>query len=125
MAELRIRDIDEHEIDTILAEDIDFKGEVSFDKSLMIKGQFFGDVRAGGDLYVGEAADIEASVSARNVSLKGRVRGNISAGSKVELFSTAVVDGDITAPDLVMESGSRFNGQCRMSADAIEESEDA
>ena len=40
--------------------------------------------------------------------------GNIFAKSRVELYSTATVDGDITAPEIVMESGCRFNGMCKM-----------
>ena len=114
MADLRIGDVDEHEIDTILAEDIDFHGELSFTKPLMIKGTFRGDVGAKGDLYVGEHAHIEATIAARIVSLKGSIKGNIAAGLRVELYSTASVEGDITAPDIVMESGCRFNGSCVM-----------
>ncbi len=114
MSELRIQKIDETEIDTILAEDIDFTGELSFNKPLMIKGKFNGTIHASGDLYVGDDALVEARIEANVVSLKGRIKGNIFAKSRVELFSTATVDGDITAPDIVMESGCRFNGMCKM-----------
>ncbi|MBN1686591.1 MAG: polymer-forming cytoskeletal protein [Spirochaetales bacterium] len=114
MSELRIRKIDEIEIDTVLAEDIDFTGELSFTKPLMIKGKFNGTIRASGDLYVGDDALVEAKIEANVVSLKGKIKGNIYAKSRVELFSTATVDGDITAPDIVMESGCRFNGMCNM-----------
>jgi len=114
MSELRIQKIEESEIDTILAEDIDFTGELSFDKPLMIKGKFSGEIHALGDLYVGDDALVEAKVEANVVSLKGRIKGNIFAKSRVELFSTATVDGDITAPEIVMESGCRFNGMCKM-----------
>jgi cytoskeletal protein CcmA (bactofilin family) len=114
MADLRIRDIDESELDTILAEDIDFTGDLSFEKPLMIKGKFSGAVRAGGDLYIGERAEVTASLEANIVSLKGRVHGDITASSRVELFSTAAVQGDLTTPDVVMESGCVFNGTCRM-----------
>ena len=44
MAEVRIKDIDEHEIDTVLAEDIDFEGHLTFKKPLMIKGKFKGEI---------------------------------------------------------------------------------
>ena len=114
MSELRIQKIDETEIDTVLAEDIDFTGELSFNKPLMIKGKFNGTIHASGDLYVGDDALVEARIEANVVSLKGRIKGNIFAKSRVELFSTATVDGDITAPDIVMESGCRFNGMCKM-----------
>ena len=114
MSELRIRKIEETEIDTILAGDIDFTGELSFTKPLMIKGKFNGTIHALGDLYVGNDAFVEARIEANVVSLKGRIKGNIFAKSRVELFSTATVDGDITAPEIVMESGCRFNGMCKM-----------
>ena len=114
MGDLRIKDIDESEIDTVLAEDIDFTGELVFNKPLMIKGKFSGNIRADGDLYVGDRADVEATVTARVVSVKGRVCGNISAAARVEAFSSAVIEGDIATPDVVMESGCRFNGRCAM-----------
>lgn len=115
MTDLQIKSLDESDIDTILAEDIDFTGELAFSKPLMIKGKFSGQIKASGDLYIGSEAQVEARVEANVVSLKGRLKGNIYAKTRVELFSTATVEGDITAPDIIMESGCRFNGMCKMS----------
>jgi len=114
MAEVRIKDIDEHEIDTILAEDIDFEGHLTFKKPLMIKGRFKGEIRSTSALYIGEKAMVEATTEAGIVSSKGTHKGNIVGHSRVELFSTARVDGDITTPDFVVESGCTFNGTCTM-----------
>jgi len=115
MAEIRIKDIDEHEIDTILAEDIDFEGHLTFKKPLMIKGKFKGEIKSTSSLYIGEKAYVEAKTEAGIVSSKGRHRGDIVGHARVELFSTAKVDGDVTTPDFVMESGCKFNGYCNMS----------
>jgi cytoskeletal protein CcmA (bactofilin family) len=114
MAEVRIKDIDEHEVDTILAEDIDFEGHLSFKKPLMIKGKFKGEIKSTSALYVGEKAYLEAKVEANLISSKGKIRGDMVGHSRVELFSTAQVDGDINAPDFVVESGCKFNGYCNM-----------
>ncbi len=114
MSDVQIREIDEADIDTILAEDIDFTGNLDFEKSLMIKGKFKGDIHAKGALYIDKNAFVEARVEADIVSLKGTVQGDVFAYTRVELFSSAMVDGDITAPDVIMESGCRFNGICRM-----------
>ncbi|RKX80051.1 MAG: cell shape determination protein CcmA [Spirochaetes bacterium] len=124
MAEIRIKSIDESELDTVLAEDIDFVGELKFTKPLMIKGRFKGEIKATGDLYIGENAFVDAKIEANVVSLKGRVKGNILANSRVELFSTSCVDGDISTPNLVMESGCRFNGICTMKSDNGEDEKD-
>ena len=75
MAEVRIKDIDEHEVDTVLAEDIDFEGQLSFKKPLMIKGKFKGEITSSSALYVGEKANVEAKVEANLVSSKGRIKG--------------------------------------------------
>ena len=80
----------------------------------MIKGKFKGDIKADGALYVDTNADVEARLEANIVSLKGKVKGNVYAYTRVELYSCSSVDGDITAPDVVMESGCRFNGICTM-----------
>ncbi len=114
MAEVRIKDIDEHEIDTILAEDIDFEGHLTFKKPLMIKGTFKGEIRSASALYIGEKAHVEAATEAGIVSSKGHHKGNIVGHTRVELFSTAEVDGDIATPDFVVESGCKFNGTCTM-----------
>lgn len=114
MTELHFNEIDERELDTVLAEDISFTGELSFTKPLMIKGHFRGDIKASGDLLVGPQALVEARVQAKSVNLKGHIRGNITVGEKIELHAGSQVDGDITAPQVVMEAGSRFNGVCSM-----------
>ena len=114
MAEVRIKKIEENEIDTILAEDIDFQGVLSFDKPLMVKGKFKGEIKALSDFYVGQDAVVEAKIEADLVSARGTIKGDIVAHTRVELFSTATVFGDIVTPDLEMERGCRLNGHCTM-----------
>lgn len=124
MSDIQIQIIDEAEIDTILAEDIDFNGKLGFDKSLMIKGRMKGDVKAEGDFHIAESAVVEARVEANVVSVMGKVHGNIFAYDRVEIFSCGHVDGDITAPDIIMESGCSFNGICTMkSPNEVQENE--
>ena len=114
MAEVRIKDMDEHEIDTILADDIDFEGHLTFKKPLMIKGKFKGEIRSESALYVGEKAHVEAKIESGLVSSRGRIQGDITGRTRVELAGTAQVDGDIQTPDFVVESGCKFNGHCNM-----------
>lgn len=114
MSELSIQSVDESDIDTILAEDIDFTGKLSFSEPLMIKGKLKGEIESSSDLYIGENAVVHAEIDSNNVSLKGKIKGNIKAKNKVELFSTAEVKGDITTSKMVMESGCQLNGLCTM-----------
>lgn len=114
MAEIHERRVNEHKLDTVLAEDISFEGEVSFTKELMIKGHYSGKIRATGDLYIAADADVEADIVADSVFVLGRVKGSINAATRVELQGNAEVVGDITAPKIVMDTGCRFDGVSRM-----------
>lgn len=116
--EVRINEIDENDIDTILAEDIDFEGVLTFKKPLMIKGKFKGEIKADSTLFVGKNAEVQAKIEAEHVASQGKIEGDIIAHSKVELYSTAKITGDINCPNLVIESGSVFDGNCKMSRDA-------
>lgn len=114
MGEVHFKEVDERELDTVLAEDINFEGELQFTKPLMIKGTFRGDIKASGDLYVGPEALVEARIQAQVVNLRGHVKGNITASHRIELHASARVDGDMTSPIIIMEPGARFNGICTM-----------
>jgi cytoskeletal protein CcmA (bactofilin family) len=114
MSDLRMRSLEQVEIDTVLAEDIEFEGELAFEKPLMIKGSFKGKITSSDDLYIGEQAVVDAKIEASKVSIRGQVTGNVMARRRVELFSTSRFKGDIRTPDLVMESGCRFTGTCSM-----------
>ncbi|MFP3959856.1 MAG: polymer-forming cytoskeletal protein [Spirochaetaceae bacterium] len=114
MANLRVKNIDEADIDTVLAEDIEFEGELVFHDPLLIKGSFTGEIRASGDLFVSETANVDAKIEARTVSVKGHVNGDVHAHTRLELFETARVSGSIRTPDLFVQSGSLINGTCRM-----------
>lgn len=110
----RFTAVDEMEIDTILSEDILFEGDIEYEGSLYIKGKAKGAIRAKGDLYIAENAEVEGTISADFVSVRGKVKGDILARRRVELFDTCLVDGDIVAPDMKMDPGCRFNGKCVM-----------
>lgn len=114
MAEIHANRVDERKLDTVLAEDIVFEGDVSFEKDFMIKGHFSGNIKANGDLYIGENAEVHAEVEASAVYIRGHVFGNVKAARRVELLGSAVVEGDITSPKLVMDTGCRFDGTSRM-----------
>jgi len=112
MREVRIERVEETDIETVLAEDIDFSGVLSFQKPLMVKGVFKGEIKASSDLYIGEKAVVKAKIEADTVSSRGHIEGDVVARSRVEFFSTATMVGDLTTPDLVMESGCQYNGRC-------------
>lgn len=114
MADLRVRRIDESDLDSVLAEDFEFEGEIHFEKPLLVKGHVSGQVSSKSDLFISEDAIVDASVSAHRVSVKGTVRGDVSAEDRIELFASSRLKGNIATPDLIVQSGCMLNGNCSM-----------
>lgn len=114
MADLRVRRIDESDLDSVLAEDFEFEGEIQFEKPLLIKGHVSGQISSKSDLFINENAVVDASVSALRVSVKGTVQGDVSAEERIELFASSRLEGNIATPDLIVQSGCLLNGNCSM-----------
>ncbi|AFG38237.1 bactofilin family protein [Spirochaeta africana] len=118
MSDLRVRNIDEDEIDTVLGEDVEFQGDISFDNLVLIKGQVNGQLHSTSDVFISPTARVHAELDAQVISVKGSVQGDIRALRRLELFSTSSISGSIQTPDMIMQSGARFNGSCRMDVDS-------
>ena len=80
----------------------------------MIKGKFDGKIDADGHLILGPNAIVKAAIKAGVVTNYGKIIGNVEAIQKIELFKGAELNGDVKAPDLIIESGCIFNGNCAM-----------
>ncbi len=111
--------VEEKDVDTVLAEDIDFSGTMKFKNSLMIKGKFEGQIDAQGHLILGPDAVVKATIKAGVVTNYGKIIGNVEAIKKMELLKGAELNGDIKTPDFIIESGCIFNGKCTMSAESF------
>ena len=101
-------------IDTILGSDIIFRGKLSFKKNLKINGSFTGKIDTAGHLIIGNTAKVEADINAGTVSVEGNVRGNVNAIKNIDIMKSARLTGDLRTPDLQIQSGSHFSGNCIM-----------
>jgi cytoskeletal protein CcmA (bactofilin family) len=106
--------LEDEDFDTILSEDIDFSGILNFEKSFLIRGRLSGEIEARGLLVVDEGAVVEANINASKVVIRGSVKGNVTAAEKVEVSVTGKLIGNVTAPNIFMDTGCVFNGRCTM-----------
>jgi cytoskeletal protein CcmA (bactofilin family) len=106
--------LEDEDFDTILSSDIDFSGTLQFEKPFLIRGKVSGTIDAKALLVVDESAVVEANISASKVIIRGVVKGNVTAAEKVEITVTGKLTGNVTAPEIYMETGCSFNGQCSM-----------
>jgi cytoskeletal protein CcmA (bactofilin family) len=92
----------------------EFEGKLTFKDTVRIDGTFTGEISSENTLIVGETGVIEASIKSNTVVVSGSVVGNIVAGRQVVLHKSARVEGDMSAPSVVMEEGAIFNGRLSM-----------
>ena len=100
--------------DTVVGANTQFEGAFSSTGNVRMDGQFIGTLEIGGNILVGESAQIQADINARNISIAGTVRGNVS-GNKVQLLRTGRIWGDISAAALTTEEGAFIDGKIAMS----------
>jgi cytoskeletal protein CcmA (bactofilin family) len=106
--------LEDEDFDTILSEDIDFSGILNFEKPFLIRGKVSGEIAARGLLVIDEEAVVNANISASRVIIRGSVKGNVTATEKVDVTITGKLVGNVSAPEIFMETGCLFNGRCTM-----------
>jgi cytoskeletal protein CcmA (bactofilin family) len=88
-----------------------FKGELSSSEDLRIDGRIEGTIDVKNhDLIVGPSGQIVADIVAKTITIRGKVTGKMTATRRIEIRETALVEGDITAPRLVITDGATVQG---------------
>jgi cytoskeletal protein CcmA (bactofilin family) len=105
---------------TVIAEDLHIKGTLTFETSLMIKGTLEGEIISKGLIVVGSTAKINAEIVTKSLVSHGEIQGDVTASEQVMLMGTAHHTGKVTTPNIVVESGSVFNGSCVMVREKVE-----
>lgn len=106
------------ELNALLGRGSTFEGKLVFEGTVRIDGRFKGEIHSEGKLIVGENGDIDGEIWVESAVISGKVSGNITGKSKIELQPPARMQGNITAPALVIQEGAIFDGNCSMSKSA-------
>jgi len=91
------------------------KGDLSGEEDLVIEGRVEGKVDLKqNNVTVGKNGKVKADVFGRVVTIEGEVDGNVIAREQAILRQSGAIRGNITAPRVVLEDGSRFKGSIDM-----------
>jgi cytoskeletal protein CcmA (bactofilin family) len=63
---------------------------------------------------VAPEGEVEGDIEALSVYVAGRVHGQIRAGERAELAATAVVEGGVESPKIVIAEGAQLTGSVGM-----------
>lgn len=104
-------DIDEKNITTVIADDLEIKGTIRFKSSVMLKGIFEGEIYSDGLLVVGPTAKVTATITTKTLISHGEITGNVTADEQIVLKGTSTHTGDLKMSFLTIENGALFNGK--------------
>lgn len=91
------------------------KGDLSGDEDLVIEGRVEGKIDLKQhNVTIGKNGRVRADVFGNTVMVEGEVDGNLFAQQQAILRQSGAVRGNITAPRVMLEDGSRFRGSIDM-----------
>lgn len=89
-------------------------GRVHSSSVVTIAGTVLGSVSADDQVIVRKGGRVKGDVEAREVVLNGRVDGSVNARERLEIQASAVVHGDLHAPQLIVHEGAVIHGDVSM-----------
>ncbi len=103
------------EINALLGRGTEYEGKLTFLGRVRIDGKFTGEIFSDDVLILGEGAEVRAAIEVGTLIVRGgALWGNVRASQLVEIHAPGRVYGNITAPQLFIDKGVVFEGQCTM-----------
>lgn len=103
---------DERRVVAWIGQGVVVEGRITSAQDLRIDGKVDGTIEVGNHgLIVGASAAIKADLAARSILISGTVKGNVTATERIDVHATAVVEGDLKAPRLVVVDGAVIRGK--------------
>jgi cytoskeletal protein CcmA (bactofilin family) len=91
------------------------KGEISGAEDLTIAGRVEGRINlASRVLTLLPGSHVVGDIAAGSVVVSGTVEGSVTASVRLEVQKTAVMDGNLSAPSLLVAEGAQVNAIIEM-----------
>ena len=104
--------VDERRVMAWIGQGVIVEGKIMSAQDLRIDGTVDGTIEVGNHgLILGAGAAVKANLTARTILISGAVIGNVTATERVDLQASGSVEGDISAPRLVMVDGAVVKGK--------------
>lgn len=110
---------------SIIAAGTTLLGDVETAGTLRIEGAIAGSSVRADVIVLGASGTITGDVHAREAVIAGRVEGELVTTERLELQSSAVIDGSVATPVLVVHDGAAVQGNVRAGSAAADEGRSA
>lgn len=89
-------------------------GDIETHGNLRIEGKVEGNIKTKSKIVLGKSSVVIGNINAQNAEIEGSVTGKVNVSDNLILKHTSSINGDIVTSKLIVESGSQFNGGCKM-----------
>lgn len=100
--------------ETIIAEGVKVRGNVTVEANIWLDGVVDGSVHTKGEVSLGKSGKINGNVSGTIVLVGGAITGNVKASVKLIVLSSGKILGDVDTSGLAVEEGGTIIGNLRM-----------
>jgi len=104
----------------IIGKGTGIEGQVISEGDVRIDGKVEGTVITKSKLVIGNSGYVNGDVSCQSADVSGHVVGKLKVKEVLYLKATAIVEGSVSTEKIVIESGAKFNGDCKMNITSTE-----
>ena len=98
------------------------EGNIVSHEDLRMDGTIKGDIKTTGCLILGKDSNVEGNILAAEAEVAGLITGTVESKGSLTIRATCKIFGDIITRSLNVESGSSFNGRCKVGGEADDRS---
>ncbi len=93
------------------------KGDITGGEDLVVLGRVEGSIQLrAGALMLAPGSHVVGDVNVPAVVVHGHVEGNLAASDRVEVRASAVINGSVATPALVVDDGAQLTARVEMPA---------
>jgi cytoskeletal protein CcmA (bactofilin family) len=107
-------------IENVVGRSCVVRGDMAADGAFRIDGTIEGSVESKASVVIGESGAVTGNVRAVDILVAGKIHGNVTCSGHLDIMSTGVIEGEIDAKSLRVETGGIFAGTSHMGAKQVD-----
>lgn len=101
-------------VESVIGPEDFFDGSYRSERGVRLQGTARGSIESRQYIFVEAGANVEASLSAEEITIAGEFHGTIECRKRLEIMGTGRVHGQVTTAMLVVQEGGVLDGELHM-----------
>lgn len=106
--------------ESVIGPDDFFDGRYRSERGVRIQGNARGSIESRQYIFVEGGAQVEADLSAEDITISGDFKGKISCRRRLEVTGTGKIHGQVQTALLVVQEGGALDGELHMRGEQVE-----